>query len=59
MCYEGSVLWTWWKIHWQYHVSDLSQRPIENRDKVLIKLKNGEHKFISVVYYILDIKNYI
>jgi hypothetical protein len=40
-------------------LSDLSQKPIENRDKVLIKLKNGEHKFISVVYYILDIKNYI
>lgn len=40
-------------------LSDLSQRPIENKDKVLIKLKNGEHKFISVVYYLLDIKNYI
>ena len=40
-------------------LGDLSQRPIENRDKVLIKLKNNEHKFMSVVYYILDIKNYI
>jgi len=40
-------------------LSDLSQKPIENKDKVLIKLKTSEHKFISVVYYILDIKNYI
>ena len=29
---------------------DLSQRPVEGRGIILIKLKNGEQKFISEVF---------
>ena len=30
---------------------DLSQRLVEGRGRILIKLKNGEQKFISEVFY--------
>ena len=38
---------------------DLSQRSVEGRGKILTKLKNGEHKFITEVFYVPDIKNNI
>ena len=38
---------------------DLSQKPVEGRGRILIKLKNGEQKFISEVFNIPDMKNNI
>ena len=38
---------------------DLSQRPVEGRGRILIKLKNGEQKFITEVFYVPDMKNNI
>jgi hypothetical protein len=38
---------------------DLSQRLVEGRGRILIKLKNGEQKFISKVFYVLNMKNNI
>jgi len=38
---------------------DLSQRPVEERGRILIELKNGEQKFISEVFYVPDKKNNI
>ena len=38
---------------------DLSQRLVEGRGRILIKLKNGEQKFISEVFYVPDMKNNI
>jgi len=38
---------------------DLSQKPVEGRGRILIKLKNGEQKFISVVFNIPEMKNNI
>ncbi|KAK2973657.1 hypothetical protein RJ640_017029 [Escallonia rubra] len=35
---------------------DMSKIPVKGKDKILIKLKNGSHQFISNVYYVLEMK---
>ena len=38
---------------------DNSKIPVKGKGKILIRLKDGTHKFISNVYYVLNMKNYI
>ncbi|KAL4201577.1 hypothetical protein AMTRI_Chr02g259320 [Amborella trichopoda] len=38
---------------------DLSKRPLRGKGKILIKMNNGSHQFISDVYYVADMKNNI
>ena len=38
---------------------DSSNIPVKGKGKILIKLKNGNHDFISDVYYVPDMKNSI
>ncbi|XP_059627098.1 uncharacterized protein LOC132269882 [Cornus florida] len=38
---------------------DLSQIPVRGKGKILIRLRNGHHQFISNVYYVPNMKNNI
>ena len=38
---------------------DNSKTPIKGKGKILIRLKDGRHEFISNVYYVPDMKNNI
>ena len=38
---------------------DSSKIPVKGKGKILIQLKNGNHDFISDVYYVPDMKNNI
>ncbi|KAL4192860.1 hypothetical protein AMTRI_Chr06g196370 [Amborella trichopoda] len=45
--------------HGHLTFGDLSKRPLKGQGKILIKMKNGGHQFISDVYYMPDMKNNI
>ncbi|XP_028059411.1 uncharacterized protein LOC114263115 [Camellia sinensis] len=43
----------------QVSFGDSSKTPVKGRGNILIKLKNGDHDYISNVYYVLAMKNNI
>ncbi|KAL5757116.1 hypothetical protein ACOSQ2_021862 [Xanthoceras sorbifolium] len=47
------------KVHGEISFGDLSKIPVQGRGDVMIKQKNGDHAFISNVYYVPDMKTNI
>ncbi|KAL4179951.1 hypothetical protein AMTRI_Chr13g89770 [Amborella trichopoda] len=45
--------------HGHVTFGDSSKRPLKGKGKILIKMKNGGHQFISDLYYVPDMKNNI
>ena len=46
-------------VNGQVSFGDLSKVPVKGRGNILIKLKNGDHDYISNVFYVPDMKNNI
>ncbi|KAL5799218.1 hypothetical protein ACOSQ4_032102 [Xanthoceras sorbifolium] len=44
------------KVHGEISFGDLSKISVQGRGDVMIKQKNGDHAFISNVYYVPDMK---
>jgi len=47
------------KVHGEISFGDLSKISVQGRGDVMIKQKNGDHAFISNVYYVPDMKTNI
>ena len=47
------------KVQGDISFGDLSKVPVQGRGNIVIKRKNGDHAFISNVYYVPDMKTNI